>query len=350
MRTRPIFYLLALLLWFMPVPVPVAWGGTAATPPEGSYRNPLGVDLADPHVLLHDGVYYAYGTSAADGFKVWSSSNLVDWEGHGYALQRTADTWGNDLFWAPCVIAHRGAFYLFYSSRGPVEGDRQSHRISVARAESPLGPFVDVAAPLFDHGMAVIDAHALIDEDGAAYLYFVRDISESGKSRVWAARLADDLLSLTGEPVLCIEPSQPWEGEQWNEAPFVIRHGDTYVMTYSANGFYDPRYAVGYATAPSPLGPWTKAEDNPILQRTDGVSGPGHNSMVLSPDGSEWFAVYHVHKSLKGGHRRELAIDRMTIEEQPDGSLRLRIDGPTSDPQPLPSGAPAAHAEPALAP
>lgn len=344
MRLRSVALALALL---PPLPPALARGEapTPATAMRTTYANPLGVDVADPHVLRHDGVYYLYGTSAPDGYKVWSSANLVDWEPHGYAFRRTDDTWGRDLFWAPCVIEHRGAFYLFYNARGPVEGDRQSHRICVARADSPTGPFADVAAPLFDPGFAVIDAHAFIDDDGQAYLYYVRDISESGQSQVFVIRLADDLLSVRGRAVRCIRPSQPWEGEKWNEAPFVFKLGRTYVMTYSANGFFDPRYAVGYATARSPLGPWDKADHNPILGRTERVSGPGHCAVAPSPDDRELFLVYHVHKSLKGGHARELAIDRLNVETLRNRDVRLSTNGPTLDPQPMPSGAePAADA------
>ena len=39
-----------------------------------------------------------------------------------------------------------------------------------------------------------------------------------------------------------------------------------------------PHYGTGYATADKPLGPWTKAEENPIATTNldIGVSGPGH--------------------------------------------------------------------------
>lgn len=328
---------LAALLCFAVAP---CFAEPAARPvPPGTYRNPVGVDIADPDVLLHEGVYYLYGTSAGDGFKVWTSTDLAHWEPRGYAFQRTEESWGRDLFWAPCIVEDDGAFYLFYSARGPVAGGGSSLRLAVARSDSPTGPFTDIAAPLFDPGQSVIDADVLIDEDGRAYLYYVRDVSENPQSEIWAVRLADDMRSVVGEPVLCLKPSQPWEGTKWNEAPFVMRYGDTYVMTYSAQGFYDPRYAVGYATAPGPMGPWTKAGNNPILRRTDRVSGPGHNTIVPSPDGSEWFIVYHVHKNLKGGSPRELAIDRLIIDQRPDGTVRLRVHGPTTEPQPLPSGA-----------
>jgi hypothetical protein len=34
-----------------------------------------------------------------------------------------------------------------------------------------------------------------------------------------------------------------------------------------------------------------------------------------------------------------LAIDRMSVTDLPDGDVSLHIDGPTSTPQPMPSGA-----------
>lgn len=60
-------------------------------------------------------------------------------------------------------------------------------------------------------------------------------------------------------------------------------------------GFYaDPRYGIGFATAPSALGPWTKSLTNPIVStdRAIGVPGTGHNLITVSPDGSELFMVY----------------------------------------------------------
>lgn len=108
-------------------------------------------------------------------------------------------------------------------------------------------------------------------------------------------------------------------------------------MTYSANHYADPDYGVGYASADSPLGMWTKSDDNPILSKAlaSGVSGPGHNSITRSPDGSEWFMIYHSHADVsRPSGRRILNIDRMIFH--PDGSLEVL--GPTRSPQPFPSG------------
>ena len=327
--------------------------------PAGTYTNPLGVDGADPDVLFHDGVYYLYATSdlryANLGYFVWTSRDLVHWElGEEMALLRDHATWGSHNFWAPDALHHNGKFYLFYSCVGPVGPGETSHRICVAVADSAAGPFKEVRAPLFEIGKAVIDAHVFLDPaaDNKPYLYYSLDHSENRKrdgrqrSELYVVPLAKDLMSIDGEPTFCFGASQPWEGkvefeDTWNEAPFVFRSDNgTYVMTYSARVFSDPLYAVGYATARSPLGPWTKADENPILKRTSRASGPGHNTVVASPDGKELFVVYHTHKELEGGYRRELNIDRLTVTAEPGGGVKLRVDGPTRTPQPLPSGAP----------
>lgn len=327
-----------------------------STLPEGTYVNPLGVRLADPSVLEHEGTYYLYATTDGHrGFRVWTSENLVDWTPEGFAFSKTDDSWGQESFWAPDVIEHEGEFFLFYSAAGQVVPGRKRNdlRICLARAPTPLGPFEDVAAPLFDPGYAVIDAFPFIDDDGQPYLYFARDISQHPTSDIYVIRLSDDLMNVEGEPKFLLSPlgeqAQEWEGGEWNEGPGVItyekRDGSTvYLMAYSAGGFFRPEYAVGYARARNPMGPWTKGEENPILakaHRPGGfVSGPGHGGFARSPDGSELYYVYHVHISPEGGHARELAMDRVVIVEDEKGTVRMNIIGPTKgEPRPLPSGA-----------
>gem|GEM_PF-180279 len=309
--------------------------------PEGvSYTNPvIHVGSADPHVLkASDGRYYMYNTF---GFAVYSSENLVDWRYEGSVMP--VGSWGVRDFWAPEVVEFDGRFYLFYSAERPEGGKR----IGVAVGEGPTGPFHDLGRPLFDPGFPVIDAHVFMDDDGRAYLYFAQDQVPQGagrfESRLYGVELAPDLLSVVGEPVELTRPEQPWElrsgGRAWNEAPFVIKRHGVYYLMYSANCFCGADYSVGYATSDHPLGPYTKYRANPVLSRgawLDRLSGPGHHSVVESPDGRELWIIYHVHADpAAGGGDRRIAIDRMGVRE--DGSLY--VSGPTLTPQPLPSGA-----------
>ncbi|MBC8106346.1 MAG: family 43 glycosylhydrolase [Anaerolineae bacterium] len=336
------------------IPMVVGAQRTPSTKPalaQRTYTNPVAENLPDPFVIRANGMYYAYGTNApGEGYRVLESPDLIDWTDKGFAFQKTDTSWGRENFWAPCVVEKDGSFYLFYSSMGRVPAGHLSHRISVAKASSPLGPFTDIKAPLLDFGKAVIDAQVSLDPDSnKAYLYYALDMSEytnehgRKESDLYVVELSPSLMEMVGEPVRCAKPDQPWEGNPktedcWNEGPFVFKHKNTWVMMYSAHGFFDPNYSLGYATSKSPMGPFVKAKENPILKKTPKVSGPGHNSVVTSPDGKEIFCVYHIHKKLTGGHERDLSIDRMQIIDEPDGSVRLKITGPTRTPQPAPSG------------
>jgi len=318
--------------------------------PERTYTNPVGGDITmgDPFALLHEGTYYLHGSSAGDGFKCWTSPDLVHWTPSGYAYRRDERSWGRGAFWAPEVFGYRGKFYMTYSC---LQEKKESYRICLAVADSPKGPFADLHAPWFDIGWACIDGHVFVDDDGTPYLFFDR-VGVVGRPRVdgymfgviHAVELADDLSGPVGDPVPCLHASQPWEEpdgnvSRCNEGAFVLKHEGTYYMTYSSGHYASPRYGIGYATAASPFGPWTKSDANPLAatDRPIGVSGPGHNSITTSPDGTELFMVYHAHADPdRPSGRRTVNIDRLTFDER--GNLKLI--GPTRSPQPMPSGAP----------
>lgn len=310
-----------------------------------TYQNPLPIkNIGDPFVLrAPDGKYYCYATSAPDGFKAWSSADLVHWTDIGYVYQRKDDSWGEADFWAPEVVLHAGNYFIHYSARW---GKNQSLRIGVATANSPSGPFVDVFNhPMFDFGYAAIDGHVLFDEGGRKYFYYARDCSENivdgrHESHLYVVELNEDLVSLKSEPLLIAKPEQEWElrsgGEwRWNEGPFVLKHASKYFLMYSANFYTSRDYSVGYAISESPTGPFVKAAHNPVLFSTNtDISGPGHNSVTASPDGKELFIVYHIHTNPQNpSGDRQVCMDRMGFRE--DGSLY--VNGPTNTPQDNPS-------------
>lgn len=285
--------------------------------------------IGDPYVLRDRGKYYLYATSSPYGFKVWESPDLAAWQERGLALdaREEGNQWGVGDFWAPEVTYYLGNYYMIYSAR-----DRDgSLKLALATATHPLGPFRNRKAPLFDRGKSFIDGHFFFDDDGKIYLYYVQDCSENiidGKhiSQIFVQEVSADLLTLLGEPVLAVEPSQPWEGIdrdwQWNEGPFVLKDRGVYYLMYSANCYASSDYAIGYAVADSPFGPWQKADGNPLLTKdlAAGFSGPGHNCVTRSPDGS-LLLVYHTHTNPeKPSGDRKVNIDRLVIE---NGQLKV---------------------------
>lgn len=311
------------------------------------YKNPGSISqIGDPFVLkAPDGKYYCYPTSADNGFKVWSSKDLVNWTPLGLAYQALDKSWGYKDFWAPEVVHYKGKYYMYYTARW---SKNDSLRLGVAVSSSPKGPFKDVLnKPLFDLGYAAIDGNVLIDSNGKKYLYFSKDCSENivkGKhvSQIFGVRLNDNMTGVVGKPVLISTPEQKWETVSgpdwlWNEGPTVLKHNNIYYLMYSANFYSSENYSIGYATSKSPLGPFKKSPDNPLVSAQmnyDQISGPGHNSITVSPDGKENIIVYHTHTDVfsKGGDR-QINIDRYGFRS--DGSMY--VNGPTISSQLMPS-------------
>ena len=302
-------------------------------PPEASGLEPqsfrhLVKELADPSLLRHDGRYYLYGTTAVNrGFRAYSSADLIEWRDEGLAYRDSDGAWGQEHFWAPSVVELDGRFLMAFSATGvlPDTGGRKSLRIVVAEADHPAGPFVPVASPtgspVLSVGMSTIDAELFVDRSAAKgerlFLYYALDKSEAERSRIFVARLDEQRLTAVGEPTPCIEPSRRWENGDWNEAPYVLQRDGWYVLLYSANPWFTDEYAVGYAVARSPRGPWVKPPDNRVLGREMGLRGPGHCGLSPREDGG-WWIVFHALTD----EGRDAYLGRLDLE--PDARFGLR--------------------------
>jgi hypothetical protein len=61
---------------------------------------------------------------------------------------------------------------------------------------------------------------------------------------------------------------------------------------WSEGGWTGPNYAVAYAVADSPLGPFERV--GRILQQDpDVATGAGHHSVLHAPGSDRWYIVYH---------------------------------------------------------
>ncbi len=305
------------------------------------YINPIATG-ADPYVLYHNGVYYLYSTNAVnEGYKVFTSTDLANWKDNGLCL-KNADVYGeptNAGFWAPEVYSYNGKFYMIYTV---------AEHLGVAVADSPLGPFKSPNQS-FLSDYKEIDGHLFFDDDGRVYIYFVRCGSTDGRpngNEIYGAEFDMETLTYKNEKLLLYPENQgswEWTGGHGyvTEGPAILKHEGRYYMTYSANGYTSQNYAIGLAISDSPLGTYNKYENNPILKKSaaNDVYGPGHHCFTTSPDGTELFIVYHKHKSATEVHGRVICMDRAYFAY--DASLGydvLKVVGPTSTAQPLPSG------------
>jgi GH43 family beta-xylosidase len=309
-----------------------------------TYTNPV-FDryMADPFVLRHENVYYAYGTGphGPDGmqFPVLRSRDLATWEAVGWALRPVQ---GADQYWAPEVIFNGGRFYLYYSAHGIAGHD---HQLRAAVSPVPTGPFDDCGIVLTPDDPFTIDAHPFRDVDNRWYLFYARDfLTLDGDWRVGTGIVADRLLDMTtlaGDPHVVVRPHADWHLFQaqrpmygrvydWHtvEGPAMLLHNGRYYCFYSGGAWEKSNYGVSYVVADHLLGPYRRpALDGPLLRSNPAtVIGPGHNSFTRSLNGTQEFIVYHAWPPDMSA--RQMRLDRLTWHgDEPV------IHGPTWTPQ-----------------
>ena len=290
----------------------------SATPAEKDAIDPdiiaeYKLPIADPFVLYHEGKYYAYGTRV-NGFEVYISEDLKQWKRNDIKALSPENSWGTKWYWAPEVyyVKSKNLFYMFYS----VE-----EHICVATSTSPEGPFIQREKKPIVADEKGIDTSFFIDDDGTPYLYYVRF---TGGNVIWVAEMNDDLTSIKKETLTkCISATEPWEKKQGTiaEGPSLLKKGNTYYLIYSANHYESKDYAVGYATASSPKGPWTKYSGNPILRRDKeaaksvGLVGTGHGAPFVCANGSYKY-IFHAHASETSVGPRTSYISNFNISDK----------------------------------
>lgn len=303
------------------------WPEVAGSVPEKENVKPSfgQIHLADPTVFCDNGTYYLYGTSPVsdNGFWVYTSTDLQHWSGpagavDGYALR--GNTYGTQGFWAPQVFKKDGRYAMAYTA---------NEQIAIAWADSPLGPFVQDEPAMIPAKTKEIDPFVFHDDDGKTYMYHVRLI---GGNRIYVAEMNDDLRSMKEETTReCIAVNDKgWENTaegKWgvSEGPTVVKLDGTYYMFYSCNDFRSIDYAMGYATAKSPLGPWKKHKKPIVSRHLTGENGTGHGDLFRDGDG-RWMYVLHTHNSNSKVSPRRTAMVELVKKgkkfEMVPGSLR----------------------------
>jgi hypothetical protein len=107
------------------------------------------------------------------------------------------------------------------------------------------------------------------------------------------------------------------------------------VMFYSANDYGSADYAMGYAVASSPQGPFVDQSPEPWVSSTPEAAGPGGEA-VLTLGEDTWLA-YHAWDPARVGYaaggERSMWLDRIRW----DGDVPV-LEGPSATPRAVPSG------------
>lgn len=268
-------------------------------------------------------VYTGHDEDHADFFwmnewRVYSSTDMVNWTDHGSPLNQSSFAWADDRAWAAQAIERNGKYYWYVCAHSKITGGMA---IGVAVGDTPTGPFRDaLGKPLFDNGSwDNIDPTVLIDTDGQAYLYW-------GNPHLYCARLNDDMISIRGE-VERIEQRVEGFGapdmekrdknvkykDCYTEGPWISKRGNNYYMLYAAGGV--PEH-IAYSMSKTPTGPWKYMGNIMPLQDTGSFT---NHCGVADFKGHSYF-FYHTGK-LGGGFGRSVAVEEFTY--QPDGTFPI---------------------------
>ena len=267
------------------------------------------IGLRDPYILVHEGKYYMYGTrnysvwGPADGFDVYVSEDLNNWEGPIEIFHRPEGFWATENYWAPECIYHEGMFYLITTLGNP----SRTKGIQILKSKSPMGPFTCITdGPITPEKWNCIDG-TVYNDDGTLWLVFSYGLPDEKRGAMCAARLKEDFTGLEGEPVtMFYAMDAPWanpipfakaefglDGDVYfSDGPFLYKENGQLKMIWSS--WSEGGYAVGEAVSESGMvqGPWIHGE-KPL--HDDG----GHGMIFETKEGQRKLTIHFPNETPK---------------------------------------------------
>lgn len=307
-----------------------AAAAVSSSPTQVWADNPIVQTLytADPAPLVHEGTLYLYTTHDEDvtvnnfftmnDWRVYSTTDVVNWTDHGSPLHYQDFSWAGGSAWAGQVIFRNDKFYFYV----PVARNNGGSVIGVAVSDSPTGPFVDpIDAPLVTSDCGDIDPTVFIDDDGQAYLYW-------GNPNLCYVKLNEDMTSYQGG-VVKVQMNTGSFGVRANndrptsyeEGPWFYRRDGRYYLVYPGGPL--PEH-IAYSTSTSPTGPWTYKS---VIMPAEGSSFTNHPG-VVDFGGKSLFFYHNGALPGGGGYKRSVAVEEFVYGA--DGSipqLRMTTEG-----------------------
>lgn len=313
-----------------------------------TYVNPL-CGGQDPYFMkASDGMYYSVFGGGNGGTSLYVAvSERLSEPGIAHCVWTAVDErWNAACIWAPELHYLRGKYYIYYTSAVMDCGIAgwTTRRLGVLEAEHPLGPYTDRGRLELGEEMS-IDGTVLEMPDGRLFFVYMRNQRFGDALNTLCIAPMASPWEIAGESVLLSRPQYPWE-EFVNEGPEALVHDGKVMIVYSAHGAHMPEYCLALLVLEEqgdPMNPdaWRK-HDVPSFRKGNGVQGPGHASMTVSPDGTTPYLVYHCKSNdinefgILGCMYRMVCVQPFGWHE--DGTPDFGEPLPLGKPLPLPPG------------
>jgi beta-xylosidase len=245
------------------------------------------IRTADPSVYMgHDGLLYmltsrdmddAVDYSTMDGYRIFSTSNLVDWKDHGEILHSRDLEWGKEGYmYAPDMTYLNGTYYMYF----PHRNKEDKWRVGLATSQSPTGPFKSQGIVTGPNMKGGFDPRCFVDDDGSVYLYWGARYDENKAPMV--AKLKDNMVELAEEPrVVDCKDAMKQFTKHSGEGIYMHKHKGKYYFSFSGRG-----------------GGWAAIGDNPYgpfenLHRIGKGWGAQDHHSIIEVKG-QWYYFHHL--------------------------------------------------------
>ncbi|WP_130837669.1 glycoside hydrolase family 43 protein [Lachnoclostridium sp. Marseille-P6806] len=268
------------------------------------------INIRDPFVLAHNGVYYMTGTRAAttwtdraDGFDGYYSRDLINWEGPVELFHRPEGFWADKCYWAPEIHFYNGYFYLFATFANSAENRKGT---VILRAASPLGPYrLHSEGKITPEPWQCLDGTFYLDRNGRPWMVFSHEWTDLGDGQICAVPLSSDLTRRDGTPRALLQASdagwarairnRQWDGPAYvTDGPFLWRRNSgELIMLWATFGEKGYAEAVARSDNGDITGRWT-VDPAPLF-----AENGGHGMLFSTFDGKTKLVLYQPNTSLE---------------------------------------------------
>jgi arabinoxylan arabinofuranohydrolase len=255
----------------------------------GKCQNPIappGCYFADPSAKVFGGRLYLFGSldESCDYYcshrhHVLHTGDMRTWTLDTGAFRssgaRDGVPYNDKVLYAPDAAERNGKYYLYYC-----QPDRD-HAEGVAIGTSPTGPFSNGQAMALG-GFEQIDPSVFVDEDGQAYYLW-------GQFTLKMARLDTSMTQLV--PGSITDSVLTEADHHFHEGAYMTKRNGIYYLVFADMVRGDAPTCIGYATATSPMGPYTYG--GVIVDNNYSNPGNWNNHGSIAELGGQWYVFYH---------------------------------------------------------
>ena len=303
-----------------------------------TFTNPLFSSGADPWCMFKKKHYY-YTHTTGHNITVWKTKSIAALKNAKNKVVFTPPKKGpySKEIWAPEIHYLRGKWYIYFAADS---GNNVDHRLWVLEnsSKNPLKGKWKLKGKLTTPGDKWSIDGSVYDHNGQLYLVWSGwEGNVNGEQNIYIARMSNPW-TVTGERVRISKPQLDWETHgdlnnpndvphvNVNEGPQILAHNRKLFLIYSASGCWTDYYSLGMLSIDADgnltdSASWKKYPKPVFTQSPEnGVYAPGHNSFFMSPDGSEYWILYHANNEPGQGCGRKRSPRAQRFNWKEDGT------------------------------